>query len=109
MAKRIVVLVHGWSVHNTDSYGGLAQRLEMETAKDPTLELDVKQIWLGKYISFKDEVRVDDISKAFETALREVLSQGTKCIVITHSTGGPVIRNWIDKFYVQKNNLQVPT
>ncbi len=105
MAKRIVVLVHGWSVHNTDSYGGLAQRLEIETAKDPTLDLDVKQIWLGKYISFKDEVRVDDISKAFETALREVLIQGTKCIVITHSTGGPVIRNWTDKFYVQKNNL----
>ena len=68
MAKRIVVLVHGWSVHNTDSYGGLAQRLEMESEKDSSLELDVKQIWLGKYISFKDEVRVDDISKAFEFA-----------------------------------------
>lgn len=109
MAKRIVVLVHGWSVHNTDSYGGLAQRLEMESNKDSSLELDVKQIWLGKYISFKDEVRVDDISKAFEIALRtelgSLLNAGTKCIIITHSTGGPVIRNWIDKFYSQKNNL----
>lgn len=111
MAKRIVVLVHGWSVHNTDSYGGLAQRLEMETAKDPSLEIEVKQIWLGKYISFKDEVRVDDISKAFESALRSELgaslSAGTKCIIITHSTGGPVVRNWIDKFYSSKNNLTV--
>ncbi len=109
MAKRIVVLVHGWSVHHTETYGGLAERLEMENAKDSTLDIDVKQIWLGKYISFKDEVRVDDISKAFENALRTelgtLLKSGTKCIVITHSTGGPVIRNWIDKFYSRKNNL----
>ncbi len=105
MAKRIIVLVHGWSVHNTDSYGGLAQRLENETVKDPSLELEVKQIWLGKYISFKDEVRVDDISKAFEIALKEVVKQGTKCIAITHSTGGPVIRNWIEKFYTHNNKL----
>ncbi len=109
MAKRIVVLVHGWSVHNTDSYGGLAQRLEMESEKDNTLDIDVKQIWLGKYISFKDEVRVDDISKAFEFAIRtelgSLLNSGTKCIIITHSTGGPAIRNWVDKFYSQKNNL----
>lgn len=109
MAKRIVVLVHGWSVHNTDTYGGLANRLEMESQKDPALELDVKQIWLGKYVSFKDEVRVDDISRAFETALRTELSSalnaGIKCIVITHSTGGPVVRNWIDRYYTQKNKL----
>jgi hypothetical protein len=111
MAKRIVVLVHGWSVHNTDTYGGLAQRLEMEATKDPSLDIDVKQIWLGKYISFKDEVRVDDISKAFELALRtelgKLINEGTKCMIITHSTGGPVIRNWVDKFYSQKNNLAV--
>jgi hypothetical protein len=109
MAKRIVVLVHGWSVHNTDTYGGLAQRLEMEADKDASLEIEVKQIWLGKYVSFKDEVRVDDISKAFENALRtelkEALDKQTKLIVITHSTGGPVVRNWIDKFYFSKNNL----
>ena len=109
MAKRIVVLVHGWSVHNTDTYGGLAQRLEVESARDPSLDIDVKQIWLGKYVSFKDEVRLDDISKAFEVALRmelgTVITGGAKCIIITHSTGGPAIRNWMDKFYSQKNNL----
>lgn len=109
MAKRIVVLVHGWSVHNTNTYGGLAQRLEMEAAKDPSLDIDVKQIWLGKYVSFKDEVRVDDISKAFELALRTELgtqiNAGTKCLIITHSTGGPAIRNWVDKFYSKENNL----
>lgn len=109
MAKRIVVLVHGWSVHNTDSYGGLAQRLEMEMMKDTSLDIEVKQIWMGKYISFKDEVRVDDISKAFEGALRaelgSLLNSGTKCIIITHSTGGPAVRNWIDRFYFAKNNL----
>lgn len=110
MANRIVVLVHGWSVHNTDTYGGLAERLEMESQKDPGLALDIKQIWLGKYVSFKDEVRVDDISRAFESALRvelaEQIASGKKCVVITHSTGGPVIRNWIDKYYSQKNKLK---
>lgn len=110
MTKRIVVLVHGWSVHNTDSYGGLAQRLELESSKDSILELDVKQIWLGKYVSFRDEVRVDDISKAFEIALKSelgpILNAGAKCIIITHSTGGPAIRNWVDKYYHQKNNLE---
>jgi hypothetical protein len=109
MAKRIVVLVHGWSVHNTNTYGGLATRLEMEALKDPSLDLDIKQIWLGKYVSFKDEVRLDDISKAFDNALRKelgtLINGGTKIIAITHSTGGPVLRNWIDKFYTQKNNL----
>ena len=107
--SRIVVLVHGWSVHNTDTYGGLADRLESENQKNPQLNIDVKQIWLSKYVSFKDEVRLDDISLAFEHAIQKEfgsqLKNSTKLICITHSTGGPVIRNWQDKFYYQKNKL----
>ncbi len=107
--SRIVVLVHGWSVHNTDTYGGLADRLQSENQKNPVLDIDVKQIWLSKYVSFKDEVRLDDISLAFEYAIRKefgnLLDGGAKLICITHSTGGPVIRNWQDKLYIKKNKL----
>ena len=108
--SRIVVLVHGWSVHNTDTYGGLAERLQNENQKNPALNIDVKQIWLSKYVSFKDEVRLDDISIAFEYAIRKefgaLLDSGVKLICITHSTGGPVIRNWQNKLYTQKNKLK---
>ena len=45
--KRIVVLVHGWSVRNTDTYGGLPQRLKLETQRTPDLELDRKSTRLN--------------------------------------------------------------
>ena len=34
--KRIVVLVHGWSVRNTDTYGGLPERLKREAGARPS-------------------------------------------------------------------------
>jgi hypothetical protein len=101
-----VVLVHGWSVHNTSTYGELPARLEAESNDE--LKLDVRNIWLGKYVSFQDEVQLDDISRAFESALRAELSAGAlgaKCICITHSTGGPVIRNWLYTYYISKGKL----
>jgi pimeloyl-ACP methyl ester carboxylesterase len=104
--RKPVVLVHGWSVHNTSTYGELPARLEAESNDE--IRLDVLNIWLGKYVSFQDEVQLDDISRAFESALRNELDDaalGEKCVVITHSTGGPVIRNWIYKYYVQPGKL----
>lgn len=64
----IVVLVHGWSVRSTDSYGELPARLRREARNDPSLGIDVRNLWLSKYISFHDEVRLEDISRAFEAA-----------------------------------------
>ncbi|MDE2140727.1 MAG: hypothetical protein KGJ17_09540, partial [Gammaproteobacteria bacterium] len=68
--KRIVVLVHGWSVRNTDTYGGLPERLKLEARRSPDLELDVHQIWLSEYISFHNEVTIPDIARAFQAALK---------------------------------------
>jgi hypothetical protein len=97
----IVVLVHGWSVHSTDTYGKLAQRLKSEGPD----AIDVRHIWLSKYVSFRDEVRMEDLSRGFEAALRRELKAeiqaGRKIACIAHSTGGPVIRDWWDRFYVQ--------
>ena len=104
MAKRSIVLVfvHGWSVTNTDTYGGLPARLRNEAATR-SIDLTVKHLFLGRYISFHDEVTIPDIARAFEAAvddeLRAQVEAGTRFACITHSTGGPVIRDWWNRFY----------
>ncbi len=104
--KKPVVLVHGWSVHNTSTYGELPARLEAESKT--RIPLDVRNIWLGKYVSFHDEVQLDDISRAFESAIKTELDASAlreKCVCITHSTGGPAIRNWIYKYYIKPRKM----
>jgi hypothetical protein len=107
--KKIVVFVHGWSVHNTDTYGEFPARLEQEVRDNVGLELDIRHIWLGKYVSFRDEVQLQDISRAFETELHHQLGReitvGRRFICITHSTGGPVVRDWLDRYYIQQNRI----
>ena len=104
MAKRsmILVFVHGWSVTDTNTYGNLPARLRNE-CKAQNLDVTVKHIFLGKYISFHDEVKLQDISRAFRTALddqlRAPLNAGQRFVCITHSTGGPVVRDWRQRYY----------
>ncbi|MBU1050146.1 phospholipase [Candidatus Bipolaricaulota bacterium] len=99
---RTVIFVHGWSVTNTECYGELPRRLQHEAA-GAGITLKVKEIFLSEYISFHDEVRLSDISRAFRTAvadtLPEVLKGGQRFVCITHSTGGPVIRDWWHRYY----------
>lgn len=94
---RLIVFVHGWSVTHTDTYGGLPDRLVAE-GQAAGLQLVVKQVYLGRYISFHDEVRLQDISRAFQDAVQRELSDAVqrygRFACITHSTGGPVIRDW---------------
>ena len=59
----VVVFVHGWSVTSTDTYGELPARLKREAGKDGGPPLDVRNIYLGQYVSFRDEVRLEDISR----------------------------------------------
>ena len=102
--KLTVVFVHGWSVTHTNTYGEFPERLKAEARRDSGLEIDTRNIWLGKYVSFHDEVRVPDISRAFEAAvqneLADVLEKGGRFVCITHSTGGPVIRDWWNRYYL---------
>lgn len=97
----LVVFVHGWSVTNTNTYGGLPEALAANAP--PSLGISVAHLYLGKYVSFADEVTVDDIARGMQAALAaEVLPQlakGERFACITHSTGGPVVRKWIDLFY----------
>lgn len=101
-SKFVLVFVHGWSVTNTDTYGGLPKRLQAEASR-AGMEVVLKEIFLGRYISFHDEVRLPDISRAFASAIEDqlagVLKDGTRFVCITHSTGGPVIRDWWHRYY----------
>ncbi len=96
-----LVFVHGWSVTSTDTYGGLPEALSRGAPE--SLELQVDHLYLAKYISFSDEVMVDDIARGMEVAVRtEVhpkLAKGERFACITHSTGGPVVRSWMSRFY----------
>ena len=102
----IVVFVHGWSVTNTDNYGGLPTALVRNAPKE--LDLQVTHLYLGKYVSFADEVNMDDIARGMQQAVTtEVLpklAKGERFACITHSTGGPVVRKWIDLFHRDKLN-----
>lgn len=96
-----VVFVHGWSVINTETYGGLPAAL---ANKAPTgLDIQVQHLYLAKYVSFADEVAVDDIARGMQNAVKaEVLphlAKDERFACITHSTGGPVVRKWIDLYF----------
>ena len=108
MPALLVIFVHGWSVTNTDTYGELPARLIAESANAGGPTLDVQHIYLGKYVSFRDEVRIPDISRAFDAALGVVLKDAganRRFVCITHSTGGPVVRDWFDRNYVKTKRI----
>lgn len=98
----LLVFVHGWSVTDTDTYGNLPQALEAEAHKYG-LEIDIHHIWLGRYISFHDEVSMADVVRAFDQALRDQIpgnkNRRKPFSCITHSTGGPVVREWVERFF----------
>ena len=100
----LIVFVHGWSVTNTAAYGGLPAALVKNAS--PKLDLQITHLYLGKYVSFADEVKIDDIARGMQQAIEvEVLPKLAKrerFACITHSTGGPVVRKWMDLFYRDK-------
>jgi len=100
----LVVFVHGWSVTNTSTYGGLPAALVKNGS--PELDIQVTHLFLSKYVSFADEVTLDDIARGMERAIADEvipkLSKSERFACITHSTGGPVVRNWISLFYGEK-------
>ena len=100
-----LLFIHGWSVTNTDTYGDLPEAIQSNVPAD--FNLDIRHIFLGRYISFHDEVKVDDIARAFNKARLDAIGD-EKFSCITHSTGGPVIREWIDQFYGAGNLAQLP-
>lgn len=104
MAKPLLVFVHGWSVTSTATYGELPARLAAESARAGGPGLDLAHVHLGQYVSFRDEVTVADLARGFEHAIGRVLAEagrGRRFACITHSTGGPVVREWLDRYHGQ--------
>jgi len=63
----LLIFVHGWSVTSTDTYGELPAALS-KAASGFGLTLDIRHLYLGKYVSFHDEVTLDDIARAMDRA-----------------------------------------
>ncbi|HET7306935.1 MAG TPA: alpha/beta hydrolase [Gammaproteobacteria bacterium] len=107
-----VVFVHGWSVRDTESYGALPERLAREARANAVLDLDVRHVWLSEYVSFHDEVRVADLARAFDAAverdLGDLLTTRQRFVCITHSTGGPILREWLQRNFVGRPERPLP-
>ena len=105
-----IIFVHGWSVTHTNTYGDLPKSL-VSNAPQYDISIDIEHIHLGKYISFHDEVTLDDIARALDAALRDLPGNSSNIqefSCITHSTGGPVVRHWIDKYYGSRGLKNLP-
>ena len=107
----LLIFVHGWSVTDTNTYGRLPEALA-EQAGEYSLSIEIKHIWLGRYLSFQDDVSVADVARAFHTALIKQIPDDETGIAefscITHSTGGPVVREWLNRFYGDSGLSQSP-
>ena len=94
-----VVFVHGWSVTSSKTYGGLPRRLVAE-ARRHGLSLRDRHIHLGRYVSFHDDVQLADVAAAMEAAIEDQqLGKRGRFFCVTHSTGGPVVREWHARYY----------
>ncbi|UCH47169.1 MAG: hypothetical protein JSU95_13865 [Betaproteobacteria bacterium] len=94
---RQVVILHGWS-DNSDSFKPLAAFLKQNGfAPYP--------IYLGDYISLRDDVQIGDVAKRMEEVIKAAQSRSgqnrlaAKFDMIVHSTGGLVARHWISTYY----------
>jgi len=95
----MLVIIHGWSDDYT-SFETLGNLLIREGVTDR-----VAHVRLGNYISMDDEVRMDDIVAALNTAWdnEPTLSWKPRSVdVIVHSTGGLVIRHWLAQMKPEK-------
>lgn len=89
-----LVFVHGWSVTSTSTYGSLPATLRDRAAQAGST-LQVLDIHLSEYVTFDDAIRMDDIVRAFDHALRGLALPQGRFDCITHSTGGPVVMAWL--------------
>jgi hypothetical protein len=89
-----LVFVHGWSVTNTSTYGRMPQEVQQQAAA-AGLPLSLADIWLSEYVSFDDTVTMADLVRGFDHALRDLHLTDASFACITHSLGGPVVREWM--------------
>lgn len=97
-----VVILHGWS-DTSESFKPLVSFLRRSGFR-------AVPIFLGDYISLRDDVKIDDIAKRIEDVVQERMNRpetqsghlGPRFHLIVHSTGGLVARRWISRYYVNR-------
>lgn len=94
-----LVIIHGWSDY-AESFIPLADAIEKKTNRP------VEQIWLGNYVSLDDGVEMEDLVRGFAQAWedRKLPTTAKGVDVIIHSTGGLIIRDWMNTLYVCKGS-----
>lgn len=100
--NRQVAILHGWS-DNSESFRPLSKYLKENGFK-------TVPIFLGDYISLRDDVKIDDVAKRMEEVVREKMARpanardrlGKSFDLIVHSTGGLVARRWIAANYADR-------
>lgn len=103
MAHNPIVLVHGYSDRGK-SFKKWASSLTEHG-------FDVKQIYVGNYVSLSNEVTLKDLAEGFDRALRREagLSSEQPFDAIVHSTGMLVVRSWLTSYtasYERKKRLK---
>jgi hypothetical protein len=106
MTDLVLAFVHGYSVTNLETYGELPLRLRNEGVARG-VRIRTEDIFLGRYISFDDSVKLEDVAAALEFAVQQQIPKNTTFVCITHSTGGPVARTWWRDFY-RRRNIKCP-
>ncbi len=93
-----VLLIHGYNVTSTKTYGVLPRRLKRAGHT-------IKDVYLGKYVTLDNDITLPDLTKAFQSALKDLYGpklKSAKFACITHSTGGLVLRGWITAHHQNK-------
>jgi hypothetical protein len=88
---RNVLLVHGYSVRNFESYGLLPRLLQNDG-------LSAQDIWLSAYDSLNDDITCEDLARALEARVASMEAGGidlATTAVIAHSTGAIIARRWL--------------
>ena len=91
-----VLILHGWS-DKAESFVALKQWLVARG--HPT-----EDVLFGNYESMEDHVTFDDLADGLQTRLDALKRKGRLSLapfsvdVIVHSTGGPVIRHWLNHY-----------
>ncbi|HEX9876008.1 MAG TPA: hypothetical protein VGC50_05080 [Gammaproteobacteria bacterium] len=95
---RQVVVLHGWS-DDSESFKPLIAFLKRNG-------YEVTPLFLGDYISMRDEVRIEDVARRMEEVVREKMAKPADARdrldktfdLIVHSTGGLLARRWIAEY-----------
>jgi len=100
--SRQVAILHGWS-DKSESFRPLSKYLKQHGYK-------TVPIFLGDYISLRDDVNIDDVAKRMEAVVRQKMARPATARdhldknfdLVVHSTGGLVARRWVASHYTER-------